>query len=75
MHQVADAADSLPICEEPAILSLHYTVPEKEVVYNGENNMFDIASEDLDDIEEDVSINTDQIKVVHTSKLSISYDV
>ena len=37
--------------------------------------MFDIASEDLDDIEEDVSINTDQIKVVHTSKLSISYDV
>lgn len=75
VHQVADSADSLPICEEPAILSLHYTVPEQEVVYKGEDISFDIASEELADIEPDVVVSQDEIRVAHTTRLSISYDV
>ena len=65
----------MPICEEPAILSLHYTVPEQEVIYKGEDNIFDIASEELDDAEADIVVNQDQIRVAHTTRLSISYDV
>ena len=75
MHQVANAADSLPICEEPATLALHYTVPEREVIYNGEHNVFDIASEELEDWEPDAVVSQDQIRVAHTTRLSISYDV
>ena len=54
-----DSADSLPICEEPAILSLHYTVPEQEVIYKGEDNLFDIANEELDDVEADTVVSQD----------------
>ena len=75
MHQVDDSADSLPICDEPAILSLHYTVPEREVIYKGEQNLFDIASEDLAEWEPDAVVSQDQIRVAHTTRLSISYDV
>ena len=28
VHQIADSADAIPICEDPAILSLHFTTPE-----------------------------------------------
>lgn len=75
VHQVPHAADSLPICEDPAMLSLHFTVPEREVIYKGEHNIFDIASEDLADWEPDAVVSQDQIRVAHTTRLSISYDV
>ena len=65
----------MPICEEPAILSLHYTAPEQEVIYKGEDNLFDIANEELDDVEADTVVSQDQLRVAHTTKLSISYDV
>lgn len=61
--------------DQPVVLSLHYTVPEQEVIYKGEDNIFDIASEELDDVEEDTVVSQDQIRVAHTTKLSISYDV
>ena len=59
VHQVVDSADALPICEEPAILSLHFTVPEREVIYKGDNNVFDIASEELEDWEPDAVVSQD----------------
>ena len=50
-------------------------MPEQEVIYKGEDNLFDIANEELDDVEADTVVSQDQLRVAHTTKLSISYDV
>ena len=51
VHQVAGSAESLPVCEEPAVLSVHFTTPVQEVIYNGEISQFDVADNDLDESE------------------------
>ena len=75
VHQVAGSADSLPICEEPAVLSVHFTTPVKEVIYNGEISHFDIADNEVDEANLGEVLSKDQIRIAHTTKLSISYDV
>jgi L-2-hydroxyglutarate oxidase LhgO len=80
MHQIDDAVESLPICEEPAILSVHFTSPKAAVVYNGPNARFDIAADD-ESVDSDtgesltLSSSSPMLKVAHSSRISISYDV
>jgi len=51
VHQTANSVESLPICEDPAILSIHYTLPQTEVIA-GDLLFFDISNDaDLDSLE------------------------
>jgi hypothetical protein len=48
--QVNLAADSLPLVNSDALISLHYTTPAAEVI-NGSNTVFDIETLDDDDLD------------------------
>lgn len=55
-----------------ALISLHFTQPQTEVVHGGQKvgEMFDIETLDDEHISYDLSL-----KVAQTAKISISYDV
>jgi hypothetical protein len=44
VHRISNAVEALPICEEPALISVHFTDPKADVIYNGEST-FDIAAD------------------------------
>ena len=54
---------------------MHFTEPVQEVLYSGEISQFDIADNEVDESNFGEVLSKDQIRVAHTTKLSISYDV
>ena len=72
ISQVSGSVQSLPVLDPSAFISLHFTLPQTEVLAAGlaPGETFDI--ETLDD--EDLDYNL-QMKIAKTSKISISYDV
>lgn len=78
VYQVDDSVESLPISEDPILMSLHFTPPSQQVLYSTGVGMQDIASEsfgDEDGAGQVVTIGSDEIRVGHMSRVSISYDV
>ena len=47
VHRISNAVEALPICEEPALISVHFTDPKADVIYNGEIT-FDIAADNAE---------------------------
>lgn len=72
ISQVAHSVESLPIVSHAALISLHFTQPQTEVVHGGQKvgEMFDIETLDDEHMTYDLSL-----KVAQTAKVSISYDV
>lgn len=64
--------ESLPIASPGSIISLHYTDPQAEVLPEGSRigEIHDISTLDDEDLSYDVAM-----KVAHTSRISISYDI
>ena len=54
---------------------MHFTDPVQEVIYSGDINQFDIADNEVDESHFGQVLSKDQMRVAHTTKLSISYDV
>jgi len=70
-----DSVESLPIAQEPVLISLHVTPPTQQVMYAGSDGILDIASDTYgDDYAEQASVPID-LEVCHASRVSISYDV
>ena len=70
--------ESLPISEEPVLLSLHFSPPTRQVTFAGTAGVQDIAGDSFGDDQgagEPLTISAEQIKVSHLSKVSMSYDV
>ena len=51
VYQVDDSVESLPISEDPILLSIHFTQPAQTVDYVGSPGVIDIASESFGDEE------------------------
>ena len=47
VHRISNAVEALPICEEPALISVHFTDPKADVIYNGDIT-FDIATDNAE---------------------------
>jgi len=47
VHRISNAVEALPICEEPALISVHFTDPKADVIYNGDIT-FDIAADNAE---------------------------
>ena len=76
---VTDSQECLPISEDNLLLSLHFSPPSKQVLFTGASfEKIDIASDSFGD-EPDAgtvqAIGTDQVRVAHLSRVSISFDV
>ena len=71
-----DSVESLPISEEPFTISLHFSPPAKEVGL-ADSQVFDIADETFGDEDAGsvLTFGADAIRVSHSSRISISYDV
>lgn len=76
MYQVDNSVESLPISEDPVLLSVHFSIPTRQVTYD--SVVRDISSDTFGD-EEDAgqmaTVGADQLRVAHLSKISVSYDV
>ena len=75
---VDDSTESLPIAQDPVTMSLHFTPPTQQVFLQGGSGMFDIAGDSFgDDFASETAriIDTSSLKVEHSSRISISYDV
>lgn len=70
--QVANSVESLPIVNHAALISLHFTQPQTEVIHAGQapGETFDVETLDDEDISHDLTL-----KVAQTAKISISYDI
>lgn len=77
LHQIIDSVEAFSICEEPALLSLHYTLPASEVLLNTSSfAAFDIANNDLpDEVGAGVTINASDVRVGKTLRISIAFDI
>jgi pyruvate/2-oxoglutarate dehydrogenase complex dihydrolipoamide acyltransferase (E2) component len=75
VHKISHAVEVLPICEEPAMISVHFTEPKADVIYNG-TSTFDIAA-DINETGDAILLGKDSklIKVAYISNLSVSYDI
>ena len=63
--------ESLPIANPGSMISLHFTDPQAEVVPQGRiGEIHDISTLEDEHLSYDVSM-----KVAHTSRISISYDI
>lgn len=69
IHQVSHSVEALPITNPHALLTLHFTQPQQDVVYDGSNLYFDINTLG------DAPISYDlKMKPVQRVKLSITFD-
>ena len=69
--------EALPVCADPAMLSLHYTLPKQEVLPKADiaHAIFDIADYDLPDDVAGTSLKAEDVRVGQTMRVSISFDV
>ena len=78
VQMVDDSVESLPISEDNLLLSLHFSPPTKQVLFTGNSEKIDIASDTFGD-EADAgsvtAIGADQVRIAHLSRVSISFDV
>ena len=68
----------MPICEEPTVISIHFTSPKADVIYEGPSSgTLDIAADNDKETGETIylSKNSSQIRVAQVSNISISYDI
>lgn len=78
VYQLEDSIESLPISEDPILMSIHFSPPSQQVSFEGGSGVIDIACESFGDEEgagEVLTIGADQIRIIHKSRVSISYDV
>jgi len=76
VYQVEDSVESLPISQDPVLLSLHFSPPTRQVTFD--SVISDIGGETFGDEEnagQTITLGADQVKVAHISKISLSYDV
>ena len=57
MHKITDSVEALPICEEPTLISIHFTEPKQEVIFSGPSLSFDIAADNDSETGEAVLMN------------------
>ena len=69
IHQVSNSVEALPITNPNAMMTVHFTNPQQDVVYDGGNLYFDINTLGDSPISYDL-----KMKPVQRVKLSITFD-
>ena len=71
---MSNSVEAFPIAEHPTTIALHFSETNLEVLVPRGLNSFDISA-DHDDTETECLLNAKDLKLAHTLKLSISYDI
>lgn len=77
IHNWKSSAESFAICEEPALLSVHFTQPKQEVIFNSNQATIDIAADNDKETGMPVTFaaTSKEIRIAQITNVSISYDV